>query len=172
MIKNRKIRVDIASGADGDQEQGPGGAGRGRGRPREEEREDRTPSDWRNAPREGPPPSSERPGFRSERGGDRMDRGEYKEILLVLICVNYVLLFGKFLLFKYFSMKVENHFIDGQKILPFPIISHAFRQHGWALRRWFQSQGARSGSRWSTREKLFWCSERWPFEWFFFWPRS
>nr|CAH0111118.1 unnamed protein product [Daphnia galeata] len=80
MIKNRKIRVDIASGADGDQEQGAGGMGRGRGRPsrNDEEREDRTPSDWRNAPREGPPPGQDRGGgggFRGgDRGGDRMER--------------------------------------------------------------------------------------------------
>lgn len=75
MIKNRKIRVDIASGADGDQEQGMSGMGRGRGRPsrNDEEREDRTPSDWRNAPREAPPPGQERGGF---RGGDRNDRGK------------------------------------------------------------------------------------------------
>jgi hypothetical protein len=81
MIKNRKIRVDIASGADGDQEQGAGGMGRGRGRPsrNDEEREDRTPSDWRNAPREGPPPGQDRGGggFRGgDRGGDRMERGK------------------------------------------------------------------------------------------------
>uniref|UniRef100_A0A0P5EEV5 Eukaryotic translation initiation factor 4B n=1 Tax=Daphnia magna TaxID=35525 RepID=A0A0P5EEV5_9CRUS len=78
MIKNRKIRVDIASGADGEQEQGVGGMGRGRGRPsrNDEEREDRTPSDWRNAPREAPPPGQDRGGFRGgdRGGGDRMDR--------------------------------------------------------------------------------------------------
>ena len=65
--------MDVAS--DNDNEQaggGMGGAGRGRGRgPRDESREDRTPSDWRNAPREMP--SQDRP-FRSERG-DRGDRG-------------------------------------------------------------------------------------------------
>jgi len=85
MIKNRKIRVDVAVGADGDQEQAAGaagGMGRGRGRPsrNDEEREDRTPSDWRNAPREMPQSSGGGGGggqdrFRSERGGDRPDRG-------------------------------------------------------------------------------------------------
>jgi len=75
MIKNRKIRVDIASGTDGE-EQTSGGMGRGRGRPpRDESREDRTPSDWRSATREGPPPSRE--GFR-ERDRDR-DRGDREE---------------------------------------------------------------------------------------------
>lgn len=89
MIKNRKIRVDIASGADGDQEQGAGGMGRGRGRPtrNDEEREDRTPSDWRNAPREGPPPGQDRGGgggFRGgDRGGDRMERGKFDSTKLI-----------------------------------------------------------------------------------------
>jgi hypothetical protein len=44
MIKNPKIRVDIASGADGDQEQGAGGMGRGRRRP---SRNDEEREDWR-----------------------------------------------------------------------------------------------------------------------------
>ena len=74
VIKNRKIRVDIASGTDGE-EQASGGMGRGRGRPpRDESREDRTPSDWRSATREGPPPGRE--GFRErDRDRDRGDRG-------------------------------------------------------------------------------------------------
>lgn len=77
MIKNRKIRVDVASGTDNDQDQGMGGgmmgAGRGRGRPpRDESREDRTPNDWRNAPREMPASAPDR--YRNERG-DRGDRG-------------------------------------------------------------------------------------------------
>merc|ERR1712127_192062 len=85
VIKNRKIRVDVASGTDNDQDQGMGGdmmgAGRGRGRPpRDESREDRTPNDWRNAPREMPAPGPDR--FRSERGdrgGERGDRGDREE---------------------------------------------------------------------------------------------
>jgi hypothetical protein len=83
MIKNRKIRVDIASGADGNQEQGAGGISRSRGRPsrNDEEREDRTPSDWRNAPMEEPPQCQDRGeggGFRGgDKGGDRMERGRF-----------------------------------------------------------------------------------------------
>nr|CAH0110654.1 unnamed protein product [Daphnia galeata] len=81
IIKNRKIRVDFASGADGDKEQGAGGMGRGRGRPsrNDEEREDHTPSDWRNAPMEEPPQCQDRGdagGFRGgDKGGDRTERG-------------------------------------------------------------------------------------------------
>ena len=79
VIKNRKIRVDVASGTDNDQDQGMGGgmmgAGRGRGRPsRDDSREDRTPSDWRNAPREMPAPATDR--YRSDRG----DRGKVLSI--------------------------------------------------------------------------------------------
>lgn len=78
VIKNRKIRVDVASGTDNEQDQGMGGigAGRGRGRPpRDESREDRTPNDWRNAPREMAPPDR----FRSERGDRGGDRGGDRE---------------------------------------------------------------------------------------------
>lgn len=81
MIKNRKIRVDVAVQGDGEQEQQGGmmGMGRGRGRPPREEMEDRTPSDWRNAPREGLPPlqgrdGPSRGGYGDRMGGDR-DRG-------------------------------------------------------------------------------------------------
>ena len=57
------------------------GMGRGRGRPsrNDEEREDRTPSDWRNASRDGPP-GQERPGF---RGGER-DRGMFDKNFTML----------------------------------------------------------------------------------------
>ena len=83
MIKNPKIRVDIASGADGDQEQGAGGMGRGRSRPsrNDEEREDSTPFDWRNSPMAEPPQCQDRGdsgGFRGgDKGGDKMERGKF-----------------------------------------------------------------------------------------------